>query len=426
MNVVLITAAAARHDHVFDEDGQVDQSLPAIRTLADEGTVFTRAYAGAPSSDTSLRAILSGTHAQTTGAESSRPNALELFAGAGYETAAVHGNPEASLGDVGFEVPERPDEDEGLSDRIRRALGRRIATQSTLSSQLEAADRTLGSSLGVRMATSSFVSGEQVTERALSWLDESSGPRFLWVHYDDPRPPHRPREDTVSEGCDPRRARKLAHACADDPGRLSDAEHEELRRLYRGELEHLDDCVGRLVRGVYERLDQTDTVVGFGGTGGCALGERGTWYARDDALRDEVVRVPLVLRGPGFASQEARFAVSSVDVLPTLLGAADIQAPARCVGSDLGTLAGERVTERQVFARANDPPAAMVCNGRWKLSRSLADGREQLFDRSDDPAERRDRSGENLPVHRALKHALDCFVESRGLRERPPTHSRPS
>jgi arylsulfatase A-like enzyme len=424
MDVVLITAAAARHDHVFDEDGQVDQSLPAIRALATDGTVFTRAYAGAPSSDTSRRAILSGTHAPTTETDSSRPNALELFAHDGYEVAAFHGDPDASLDGSGFEVPERPNESEGFSDRVRRALGRRIATESALSGHLEAADRTLGSSLGVRMATSSFVSGERVTERALSWLEDSSGPRFLWVHYDDARPPHKPRDGTVSEGCDPRRARKLAHACAEDPTQLSDDEHDELRRLYRGELEHLDDCISDLLRGVSEHLGGDDTVVGFAGTGGCALGERGTWYARDDALRDEVVRVPLVVRGPGFTSQEAGFAVSSVDVLPTLLGAAGIRTPSRCVGSDLGALAGERVTERQVFARANDPPAAMVCNGRWKLSRSLADGRERLFDRSEDPAERRDRSGENLPVHRALKHALDCFVESRHLRERSPPRSR--
>jgi arylsulfatase A-like enzyme len=263
-------------------------------------------------------------------------------------------------------------------------------------------------------------SAEDVTERALSWLDETSGPRFLWVHYDDVRAPHVPREGTASEGIDPRTATKLTYATVNAPGALTDEERETLEILYRGELEHLDRHIGRLFDGIQSRLDVSDTVTAFTGTSGCPLGERGRWYETSGDFYEESVRVPLFVHGPGFDAERVKFAASSVDVLPTLAAAVGVERAAQRGGSDLRSFAGRRVTERQVFAAAGTAPAAaMVCNSRWKLSRRLGDGRETLFDHSDDADERRDRSGENLPVHRALSHALNYFVENR--RRSPPT-----
>ncbi|SFR36541.1 sulfatase-like hydrolase/transferase [Halogeometricum limi] len=412
MHVVLVTAAAVRHDYVHTESGQVDSSLPTLGRLAGDATVFSRAYTSSPDHESTLRAILTGTH--PTEDLGIGPTLVDTLSESGWDVGLFHGEPaESERATWGFEVPEDATPS-STSERVRRAVGRQIADGTTLGGPLSAVDRLLGSSLGVSVSSTPSHSGEDVTERALSWLDDSSEPQFLWVHYGDASAPHVPRENTVSADVDPQTATKLAHATQHAPESLTDEERATLETLYRGELEHLDRCVGRLFDGVRSRLDVADTVTAFAGTSGCPLGERGTWYDTRGDFHDESMHVPLYMHGPDFDAEEVGFAASSVDVLPTLFAAAGVERDAQRGGSDLRAFVGRHVTERQVFAAAGDAPTgAMVCNGRWKLSRRLREGHETLFDHEDDEKEVRDRSGENLPVHRALSHALDCFVESR-------------
>ena len=411
MHVVLVTASAVRHDHVHAEDGHVESSLPALGRLADDATVFSRAYTSSPDPESTLRAVLTGWHPMRDGGSDS--TLVDAISEAGWETGLFHGDPEGSLSSRGFEAPERSTA-ESATDRLRQRLGRTMEAKTAVGRSLDRVDQLLGSTVGATLGASSVRPGEDVTERALSWLDETSGPRFLWVHYDDAAAPHVPREGTVSDDIDPRTATKLAYATERAPDALTEDERETLERLYRGELEHLDRCVGQLFDGIQSRLDVNDTVTAFTGTSGCPLGERGRWYDTHDDFHDESVRVPLFVHGPEFDAETVEFAASSVDVLPTLLSAAGVEREERRGGSDLRSFMGRRVTERQVFAASGDSPTeAMVCNSRWKLARTLREGRESLFDHGDDPGERRDRSGENLPVQRALSHALDCFVENR-------------
>lgn len=411
MHVVLVTAAAVRRDYVRTENGQVNAALPALGRLAGDATVFSRAYTSSPDHESTLRAILTGTH--PTEDSGVGPTLVDTLADAGWKTGLFHGRPNETRSSWGFDAPdERPDRT--LARRLRATAHRKIADDTVLGGPLESADRLIGSSFGTRVAEPASRPAEEVTERALSWLDETSGPRFLWVHYDAARAPHVPREGTASGGIDPRTATKLAYATTSAPDALTDEEKMTLKTLYRGELEHLDRHIGRLFDGIQSRLDVSDTVTAFAGTSGCPLGERGRWYETSGDFYEESVRVPLFVHGPGFDAERIEFAASSVDVLPTLAAAAGVERAAQRGGSDLRSFAGRRVTERQVFAAAGTAPAAaMVCNGRWKLSRRLGDGRETLFDHNDDAGERRDRSGENLPVHRALSHALDYFVENR-------------
>jgi arylsulfatase A-like enzyme len=419
MHVVLVTASAVRRDYVHTEDGHVVRSLPALGRLAGDATVFDRAYASSPDPVSTLRAILTGSHPMREAAAAS--TLVDAVSDAGWETGLFHDDPRESLSTAGFETPERSAA-QSTTDRLRQRLGRSMAAGTPLGGSLERVDQLLGSTLGVTVGDSSVCLGEDVTERALSWLDETSGPRFLWVHYDDAAAPHVPREGTVSADVDPRTATKLAYATERTPGTLTEEERETLETLYRGELEHLDRCIGRLFEGIQSRLDVSDTVTAFTGTNGCPLGERGRWYDTREDFHDESVRVPLFVHGPEFDAETVEFAASSADVLPTLLAAAGVEREKARGGSDLRSFTGRRVTERQVFAASGDSPwDAMVCNSRWKLARRLREGRESLFDHGDDPEERHDRSDENLPVHRALSHALDCFVDNRRTQQTEAT-----
>ncbi|WP_363464446.1 sulfatase-like hydrolase/transferase [Halogeometricum borinquense] len=420
MHVVLVTASAVRHDHVHAGDGQIHSSLPTLSRLADDATVFSRAYTSSPDHESTLRAILTGTH--PTRDLGVVPTLVDTIAESGWETGLFHGDSDGPLASWGFEVPDESTT-HSTTEQFRRMLGQKITAETTLGGLLERGDRLLGSSLGIRLTSSPTHTGEAVTERALSWLTETTEPQFLWVHYDDAAAPHVPREGTVSDGIDKRTATKLAYATENAPETLTDDERETLKTLYRGELEHLDQCLGQLFDGIQSRLDANETVTAFAGTNGCPLGEHGTWYETTSDFHDESVRVPLFIHGPKFDAETVEFAASSVDILPTLLAAVGVKYDQQRGGSDLRTFMGRRVTERQVFAASgNALSEAMVCNSRWKLARALREGRETLFDHGDDPKERRDRSSENLPVHRALSHALDCFVENRRTQQTESSH----
>lgn len=410
MHIVLVTAASVRQDYVLTADGGVDSSLPELSSLAADSTVFDRAYASCPDDESTLRSILTGTHPD--GTPERGPTLVDRLSEAGWETGLFRGTPdERRQTDRQFETPE-VDEDAGTVGRIRRAVGRKIREETAVGRPLESIDQLLGSTLGVRVGASRSLPAETVTERALSWLDETSGPRFLWVHYDDTRAPHVPREGTVSESVSPRTATKLSNGGASAAEGLTDEERATLDTLYRGELQRLDRCLGRLFDGVRSRLGDEETVTAFAGTSGCPLGGTESRHGAPDAFSDESIRVPLFVHGPEFDAETVEFGASSVDVLPTLLAAAGVESGDRCDGTKLQSFLGRRVTERQVFAvDGGSPSAAMVCNGRWKLVRSLRDGREALFDYASEPA--CDRSSEKLPVQRALTHALDYFVENR-------------
>ncbi|HSL81458.1 MAG TPA: sulfatase-like hydrolase/transferase, partial [Thermoanaerobaculia bacterium] len=93
-------------------------------------------------------------------------------------------------------------------------------------------------------------------------------------------------------------------------------ERELIRTLYRGEVRHLD-------RGLAPLLAElpADATVAFLSDHGEALGEHGVW-GHALTLYQEVVAVPLLLRGPGFEAGSVDEPVQLLDLAPTLLQAA--------------------------------------------------------------------------------------------------------
>ncbi len=154
------------------------------------------------------------------------------------------------------------------------------------------------------------VRGDTVTERAVEWLrgrDRSKG-FFLWVHYYDPHFPY-------------------------DPPHEFRTRYE--KDLYAGEVAFVDAQVGALLEALEsERLTDSTLVVALADHGE-SLGDHGE-QTHGVFLYDSTVRVPLLIAGPGVrrnvvADQLAR----SIDVMPTALDFAGVQAPAGLDGESL-------------------------------------------------------------------------------------------
>jgi arylsulfatase A-like enzyme/tetratricopeptide (TPR) repeat protein len=138
----------------------------------------------------------------------------------------------------------------------------------------------------------------QVVDAALKWLEQDNKqPFFAWVHLYDAHAPYEPPE--------PFRSRFAAGAP---------------KSLYDGAISFADSQVGRLLNWLDHRSLSENTVVIIVGDHGEGLGSHGEgehgYY-----IYDYAVRVPLLIRIPGRASQGARIApqVRTIDIAPTVM-----------------------------------------------------------------------------------------------------------
>ena len=117
----------------------------------------------------------------------------------------------------------------------------------------------------------------------------------------------------------------------------------DLRHLaaeYFGAVTWMDSAVGRMLDALARSGLEDDTLVVFASDHGENLGSHG--LVQKGSENDESIRIPLIMAGPGVcdgARVEGSVA-SLVDLMPTLLEAADVPVPPHCHGSSLLGMAG--------------------------------------------------------------------------------------
>jgi len=193
------------------------------------------------------------------------------------------------------------------------------------------------------------------TDAALAWLRDERDPAralLLWVHYFDPHGPYRPPPDW------PRQFRHEGHHPVGpkispyqvQPG-ISDA--LDYVDLYDEEIRHTEAELSRLLEG-YDALWPLDrALVVLTADHGEAMIERQTWFGHGYDIWEPLVRVPLLVRGPGVRPGRHSELVSVVDVPRTLLAAAGVDRATDVGFVDLRTGAGAG-RERLVFTEANN------------------------------------------------------------------------
>jgi choline-sulfatase len=165
------------------------------------------------------------------------------------------------------------------------------------------------------------------------------------------------------------------------------------RRAYYGAISYVDDHISALIGLLRETGRLDDTIVVVTSDHGEMLGERGAWYKM--SFYEGAARVPLILRAPAvFPPGRVPTAVSTMDLLPTLVGLAHDGDTADVVGpldgrSLLPHLSGAPDHDEvaaEYLAEGAIAPIVMIRRGRHKFIHSPADP-DQLFDLASDPRE---------------------------------------
>lgn len=420
-NVVLVTVDALRADHLGYVNPDLGLSTPTIDDLADESLAFRTAYANAPHTRASFPAIMTGTFPWMYGGYESiaeeRPFIAQCFSEAGYRTGGFHSNPYLSASfnyDRGFDVFRSGEQSSSLLTRARRAVMKRFFGErkdTLLYKILEKSYSLIASSMGQELGVP-YLTGGEINELVSEWLRAQSEPVFLWLHYMDVHDPYLPHADTVSAGMSAERAIKLQKKMTDSPNQITEEERAELTRLYQGEIEYLDRCLASLLDEIGRFLNHDNTLLAFLSDHGEAFGEHG-YYRHPHEFHEEVIRIPFLLRGNNIASSMVNSAVSTVDLLPTLLRYADVPIPQACVGETLIDNPFHEANQRVVFAQTGSRQSGkvMATDGGWKLIVDLAHDEHTLYNLQEDPEEHEDVSNEQRGAADRLQAELDDHLE---------------
>jgi arylsulfatase A-like enzyme len=338
--VVVITLDTTRADRLSPY-GFMNVSLPHLERLAREGVIFDQATSVAPltlPAHTSLFTGLLPPHHGVrdnadTPLEDSYATLAEALLSRGFRTGAFVGS-----------VVLAPDR--GLRQGFEQYQGVGETVRDTPAGRQRTADK--------------------VMDDAIRWLDTIKESRFLlWTHLYDPHRPYDPPEPYRSMyGHNP----------------------------YVGEIAFADSQIGRLLAALDERhlLDRTMVVVTA--DHGESLGAHGE---RDHGifLYEDVVRVPLIVRGPGLQPSRVGEVVRLTDLMPTILDSLGVPSP-RLDGVSLVDLMTGRQTglDLEAYSESLYPerlgwsPLRALRRGQFKL---IDAPRPELYDLDEDPFEER-------------------------------------
>ncbi|MGB0043990.1 MAG: sulfatase-like hydrolase/transferase [Terriglobales bacterium] len=335
-NIILITLDTTRADRM-DFLGSKRGLTPNLDVLARDSVVFTRAYSQAPLTPTSHSTILTGTYPQyhqvltfPIPLAQDMPYLPAILKAQGYSTAAFV----ASLAvdykwgtpgfERGFDTYDAGFSWEGFTPKTRyQTVERR---------------------------------GGEVVARALGWLSKhQQGPFFLWVHLFDPHEPYDPPEPY-----------KTRYAKA----------------LYDGEIAYVDSVMGKFFRQLKAYGLYDNTAIALTADHGESLGAHGE-NEHGIFLYDETIHVPLVIKLPHSTGARKRIEerVELADIMPTLLGAANIAVPEKVQGQSLcgflepGTPTGDAAAkawqDRGAYSQADYGHIAFA----WSAEQSLRSGK---------------------------------------------------
>jgi len=399
INVLLITIDSFRPDHV-SAYGYSRPTTPTLDRLARRGARFTQVINQASWTSAALVSVLTSLYPSTHGVDG-RSKTI----GPGVIT------PLRRLREAGYQVP--------------------ALSYLTALPELE------------------HLGFEPVQEREVErWLDlHADRPFFIWTHLEGPHLPYNPpppydRMFTLTGSPLPLAVRERLKPFLRDPMApkgelsLSRSDQRALVSLYDGKIRKTDEEVRELVESLNRRGLLEHTIVVVSADHGEELFDHG-WIGHastslSGTLYDEVIRVPLIMAGPGIPRGRLVSAqVEGVDLMPTLLDLLRIAPPPLVQGrSFLPLLRGQPwASSRTAFAettvcgrscpegRAQDRLQALR-RPPWKLIRRLrTTGEEQyeLFHLASDPREQRNVLIRHPEVASRLKAELNQWVAKRYL-----------
>ncbi len=386
-NVLLVTLDTTRADRL-GAYGYAAARTPVLDRLAQEGVLFERAVAVAPTTLPAHASLMTGRNPMAHGVRNNGvpldrdvPTLADAFRAAGYRTAAFVSAfvLDQRFGLVrGFDTyDDHLDPPAGLAtDAIERRGDRTVAAAATW---LTTPAPVAGGAAGTPVSAS------------------AAAPFFLWVHIYDPHDPYE---------------------APNAPGSASAA------TLYDAEIAFADMAVGTLLAALERQGLAGNTIVAVIGDHGESLGEHGE-ATHGMFVYESAMRVPALLKWPARVPAGTRVPglVRAIDLAPTLLDLAGRAPLAGATGVSLaplvnGTAAAPPAAPATAYGETYFPQLFM----NWAPLRSWRDGpwkfieapELELYDLASDPGETTNLAAREPDRAARMRRALYALVAAEG------------
>jgi arylsulfatase A-like enzyme len=315
MNVVLIVVDTLRADHLGSY-GHSEETSPFIDSLAAQGVRFARCHAPASWTKPSVASLMTSLYPGQHGAvhfKQQLPDAVttiaEIMAANGFVTYGYVANPNLKTlfnFDQGFHFYD----DLLMRDRLSQATLRAMPLAAPVFERLTGRNFNFRDNDDIATAL----------PRIEDWLEAYSDQNFfMYLHFMEPHTPYAPPApyDTLFPG-------------------QGEGRRKQATRLYDGEIRYLDGQLQKLFA-LFERLDLVrNTLFILTSDHGEAFGEHRDWE-HDHTVYQEQLHVPLILhhRAEPWSGQVVDASVRTIDIAPTVLDFAGIEAPEAMEGESL-------------------------------------------------------------------------------------------
>jgi hypothetical protein len=352
-NLILISVDALRADHL-GAWGYARPTSPAIDRFAADSTRFAWAMTSSPATKHALPSMLTGRHASANRGGPLGPSIAEVLRDAGWETRAV---------------------------LCCQGIGPLHALRGFTSVDVSAEH--------VRRRRAGQANADALADTTIEWLSRAkSRPSgrafFLWVHFYDPHEPYQ------------------------IPPEGRDFGHGDIDR-YDAEIAFSDRGIGRVLDSLQKLGLASTTVVAITADHGEEFGEHGVRF-HSLSLYNQAIRIPLIIHAPDCHPRVIEQPVSLIDLAPTVLELAGVNAQSGIHGRSLvPVVCGDALPTAPVLVelipeRFKRDAIAMLTD-RWKVIWDREANAWRLFARSD-PDERNDLSDSDPTTLAMLKSRL--------------------
>jgi arylsulfatase A-like enzyme len=267
-----------------------------------------------------------------------------------------------------------------------------------------------------------YLPAEKIVEHLFDGFKDPKRPWFIWLHLMDAHQPYYPHNKELKElglsaigRMELSRLNKIMNNRSPDH---SDSSEKRIIELYDSNIRYMDKQLERMIK-EFEKKSKDDLVIMLMADHGEEFFEHGH-FGHFGKLYDELLRIPLIIKGiDGSSGKRVKDPVSNLDIAPTILSLAGIEANSTMRGIDLSPIIrkGSSV-KRDIFSEVEmkspkvfgDMAGTKIFSIRidsHKLIMSTDGSIKELYDLKKDPGEK-----ENIAsTHREITELLSLKIE---------------
>jgi len=443
MNLILIIIDCLRADHLSCL-GYSKRTTPNLDKLAGAGVLFSQAISVSHWTAPSFISLFTSTYPLMYGGKLFVTNRGGTITQAlkehGYATAAFHSNPWLSSYwgyHRGFDTF-----DDGIPKNISKSI---LSRPRKLGKKIIGNNGKLYEFLSEiynALVGCPYIKGEDLNKKAISWLHDNQDNFFLWMHYMDVHQPYLPTKGVSSLFKKQHIAKlnKKAGQCVwshylelhertnSKLAGLSPKELKEIIALYDARVSYVDDMIDSLLRMLKQSSILNNTFVIITADHGQQFMEHGN-YGHRFCLYDELIRVPLIIFGPGLKSNVISQQISLLDLAPTILDILKLEKPNTFLGDSLLPLIDGCSLEDRKFGAISEADMRGTCilelktrrldanqkmislrTAKWKYIYTEG-GQDELYCLGDDPKETKNVIAAEPDIATELRAKIMAHIE---------------